>query len=140
RVQRLRQLFEKATGEERDFLVRLLFGELRQGALEGVLIEAVARASNIPAVHIRRAAMLEGTLPAIARAAIVDGAPALDAVVVRPFQPIQPMLAGSAEDVMAAVAELGNASLEYKIDGARIQVHKAGDDVRVFSRTLPAVT
>jgi DNA ligase-1 len=140
RVQLLRVLFGRATPPEQEFLARLLYGELRQGALEGVLMEAVARASSIPSASIRRAVMLEGSLPPIARLAIAAGASALDSAVVRVFKPVQPMLAETAADVGVAIDELGEASLEYKLDGARIQVHKAGDEVRVYSRTLRDVT
>src|SRR5581483_3286689 len=133
-------LLRRATRDEQDFLIRLLFGELRQGALEGVLVDAIARASAIPAAQIRRAAMLAGELPAVARAAIVDGAAALERFILQPLQPIQPMLADTAADVGAALADLGEASFEYKLDGARIQVHKAGDEVRVFTRNLRDVS
>ena len=136
----LRDLLGRATREEQDFLVRLLFGELRQGALEGVLLDAIARASNAPAARIRRAAMLAGDLSAVARAVLTGGDEALSPFVLRPFQPVQPMLADSAADVAEALANLGEASLEYKLDGARIQLHKVGDEVRVFSRTLRDVT
>jgi DNA ligase-1 len=140
RVELLRRLFERATSDEQDFLLRLLFGELRQGALEGVLLDAVARAASIPAARIRRAAMLAGDLARVARVALVDGDAALSQFVLQPLQPLQPMLADSADDVAAALSALGEASFEYKLDGARIQVHKAGDEVRVFSRNLRDVT
>jgi DNA ligase-1 len=140
RAEALRQLFERATEREQDFLARLLFGELRQGALEGVLVEAVARAASVPAATVRRAAMLAGALAPVARAALSDGESALAALVVQPFTPVQPMLADSAEGVVAAIRDLGRASLEFKLDGARIQVHKAGDDVRVYSRNLRDVS
>jgi DNA ligase-1 len=136
----LRELFSRATRDEQDFLVRLLFGELRQGALEGVLLEAVARASGIAAGRVRRAAMLAGALAPVARTALVEGEDALSRVAFQLFQPIQPMLADSAADVDAALAELGEASLEYKLDGARIQVHKGDDAVTVFTRNLRDVT
>jgi DNA ligase-1 len=136
----LRQLFERATRDEQDFLIRLLFGELRQGALEGVLLDAVARASGIAASKIRRAAMLAGDLAPVARTALVDGDAALSQFVLRPFQPVQPMLADSASDVADAIATLGDASFEYKLDGARIQAHKSADEVRVYSRNLRDVT
>ena len=100
RAEALQRLFERATDAEQDFLARLLFGELRQGALEGVLVEAVARASKIPAASVRRAAMLAGALAPVARAALTEGAAALRALVVQPFTPVQPMLADSA-DVLA---------------------------------------
>src|SRR5262245_18763227 len=140
RAESLRSLFERATETEQDFLARLLFGELRQGALEGVLIEAVARASKIPAASVRRAAMLAGALAPVARAALTEGASALQALVIQPFTPIQPMLADSAADIDAAIGDLGQASLKYKLDGARIQVHKSGDEVRVYSRNLRDVS
>jgi DNA ligase-1 len=136
----LRQLFSRATEAERDFLIRLLFGELRQGALEGVLLDAVGRASHIAAASIRRAAMFAGALGPVARAALVEGEAGLTRFMLQPFRPVQPMLADSADDVEEALAELGEASLEYKLDGARIQVHKAGGEVRVYSRSLRDVT
>jgi DNA ligase-1 len=134
------ELFGRATAPEQDFLVKLLFGELRQGALEGVLIEAIARATQLPAGTIRRAAMMAGDLGAVARTAIVDGAAALSQVIVQMFRPVQPMLADSAESVEEALTRIDQASLELKLDGARIQVHKSGDVVKVFSRTLRDVT
>src|SRR5436190_6129469 len=143
RSQMLRDLFGPATREEQEFLVRLIFGELRQGALEGVLVEAVARASGIAPARVRRAAMLAGALAPVARAALPAGNAGEDALsvfMIQLFQPVQPMLADSAEDVGAALTGLGEASLEYKLDGARIQVHKSGDEVRVFSRNLRDVS
>src|SRR5262245_15794455 len=140
RVQILRALFARATASEQDFLVRLLFGELRQGALEGVLVEAIGRAAGIPAAVVRRAAMLEGALPPVARTAIAGGRSALEQSAIRPLRPVQPMLADSSDDVQEALSELGEAVLEYKLDGARIQVHKLDDEVRVFSRALRDVT
>jgi DNA ligase-1 len=136
----LRDLLGRATRDEQDFLVRLMFGELRQGALEGILVEAVARASGITATRVRRAAMLAGDFASVARAALVEGEAALDALVIRPFQPVQPMLATSAAGVDEALAEVGEGLLEYKLDGARIQAHKSGDEVRVYSRNLRDVS
>jgi DNA ligase-1 len=129
-----------ATDTEQDFLRRLLFGELRQGALEGVLTDAVARAAGIAPARIRRAVMLAGDLAPVARAALVEGEAGLAPFSLRPFQPVQPMLADSAADTVEALDTLGEASLEYKLDGARIQVHKVDDDVRVYSRSLRDVT
>ncbi len=140
RVRQLNALFGRATREEQDFLRRLLFGELRQGALEGVLAEAVAKAAELPAAAIRRAVLLAGELPPVARAALTGGRDALSALSVRLMQPVRPMLAGSADDVDAALAELDEPTLEYKLDGARVQIHKSGDEVRVYSRTLNDVT
>jgi ATP-dependent DNA ligase I len=136
----LRELLGRATRDEQDFLIRLLFGELRQGALEGVLVDAVARASQLPAAKVRRAAMLAGDLAPVAQAALSGGEAALTDFILRPFQPVQPMLADSAADVGDALATLGEASFEYKLDGARIQVHKVGDAVTVYSRNLRDVT
>jgi DNA ligase 1 len=140
RVAILRELLSHATAEEQDFLVRLLFGELRQGALEGVLVEAVARASGLPAARVRRAAMMAGSLAEVATAALHDGPQALDWFAVEIFKPVQPMLADSAEDVGDAFARMDDAAFEYKLDGARVQVHKAGDEVRAYSRNLRDVT
>jgi DNA ligase-1 len=140
RIAVLRDVLARATREEQDFLVRLLVGELRQGALEGVMLEAVGRASGIPTSLVRRAAMAAGELATVARTALFEGEHALARFIVRIFQPVRPMLADSAEDVDAALDHLGEAALEYKLDGARIQVHKSGDEVRVFSRHLREVT
>jgi DNA ligase-1 len=140
RAQRLRDLIGAATAAEQGFLFRLLSGELRQGALEGVLTDAVARAANLPSARIRRAAMLAGELAPVARAALAEGEAGLAPFALRPMQPVQPMLADSAQDTAAAIEALGEASFEYKLDGARIQVHKVDDEVRVFSRTLRDVT
>jgi DNA ligase 1 len=137
----LADLFQRAVGVEQDFLARLIHGELRQGALEGVLTDAVAQAATIAPARIRRAAMLAGSLAAVAEAVLTDGAAALDRFAIQPFRPLQPMLADSADHVDAALNELGReAALEYKIDGARIQVHKVENDIRVYSRNLRDVT
>ena len=133
-------LFSRATAEEQDFLSRLLVGELRQGALEGVMLEAVAAAAGVPAAKVRRAAMFAGALAPVAAAALEGGEAALARFGARPMQPVLPMLAQSAEDPEAALRALGNALVEWKLDGARVQVHKAGADVRVFTRNLNDVT
>jgi ATP-dependent DNA ligase I len=140
RSQILRDVLRRATYDEQDFIVRLLFGELRQGALEGVLVEAVARAADVSSTRLRRAAMMAGALAPVARAALTDGDAALARFIIQPGLPVQPMLAQSAETVEEAIQDLGEVSLEYKLDGARIQVHKSNDDVRVFSRNLRDVT
>jgi DNA ligase-1 len=126
-------LFSQATKEEQDFLFRLLTGELRQGALEGIMVEAVAKARELPASDVRRAMMLAGNLGAVAKGDLKSFAIEL-------FRPIKPMLAKTATDVEEALAELGPASFEYKLDGIRIQVHKSADKVRVYSRTLNDIT
>ena len=135
RARQLGALFARATAEEQDFLRRLLLGELRQGALEGVMIEAVARAAGVPADAVRGALTLAGSLPAVARAALAEGAAGLAAFRIEPGRALAPMLAQSAADPADALARLGRAALEWKLDGARIQLHRVGDDVRVFSRT-----
>ncbi|HTO47903.1 MAG TPA: ATP-dependent DNA ligase [Burkholderiales bacterium] len=140
RTDQLGALFARAHPDERDFLARLIVGELRQGALEGVMLDAIARAAALPAQDVRRAAMYAGGLAAVARAALTEGAAGLARFSVRLLQPVQPMLATPADDVAAALAALGTAALEWKLDGARVQVHKAGDDVRVFTRNLNDVT
>jgi DNA ligase 1 len=140
RVNMLRELFARATAEEQDFLGRLLWGELRQGALEGVMADAVARATGIPAHDVRRAAQLAGDLPTVARAARLGGADALRAFGITLFRPLQPMLAQPAGDMDVAMERLQRAALDYKLDGARIQVHRSGDDVRVYTRRLNEVT
>jgi DNA ligase-1 len=136
----LKDLFEKATAQEQDFLLRLIVGELRQGALEGVMLEAVAAAANLPAAELRRAATFAGAIAPVARAALAGGREALAQFSVRLMQPVLPMLAQPAEDLAAALGELATALLEWKLDGARIQVHKSGSDVRVFTRNLNDVT
>jgi len=140
RLRRLRELFGRATRDEQAFLVRLLVGELRQGALEGLMVEAVARAADIPVAEIRRAVMLSGTLMPVARAALADGRPGLARFAVELFRPLRPMLAQTADDVADALARLPQAGFEYKLDGARIQVHKSGREVRIFTRELNDVT
>jgi DNA ligase-1 len=140
RLRLLRELLGRATEEEQHFLARLIFGELRQGALEGVMLDAVARAAEIPAAEIRRAFMLSGSLPAVAHAALSGGRAALATFGVQLFRPLAPMLAQSASDVTDALSRLGEAAFEHKLDGARIQVHKADDEVRIYSRRLNEVT
>lgn len=136
----LHELFARATREEQEFLGRLIFGELRQGALEGVMLDAIARAADVSTTSVRRAHLIAGDLVAVAAAALTGGEAGLAAFRVQLFRPLQPMLADSAEDVGAALAQLGRGALEYKLDGARIQVHKSGDDVRVYTRSLNDVT
>ncbi len=136
----LADLLSRLTAEEQRFIAGLLVGELRQGALEGLVLEAVAQASEIPAAQVRRACMLAGDLPGVAKAALTQGPEGLSRFSVQLFRPILPMLAGTADTVEEAVTELGEAALEYKLDGARVQIHKSGDDVRVYSRRLNEIT
>ncbi|MGH8630614.1 MAG: ATP-dependent DNA ligase [Burkholderiales bacterium] len=136
----LAQLFGRATETEQEFLARLMTGELRQGALEGVMLDAVAHAAGAAPAEVRRATMFAGDIRKVAAAVLGEGAEALGRFALRVLQPVQPMLAGSAEDVGSALSQLGAAALEWKLDGARVQVHKSGDEVRVFSRSLKDVT
>jgi DNA ligase-1 len=136
----LRELLARATRQEQDFLFRLVTGELRQGAVEGLMLEAVAKAAGMPAHGVRRARMMAGDLAGVAKAALSGDAAALAGFATQLFRPVHPMLAGSAEDASGAIQELGEAALEYKLDGARIQIHKSGDQVEVYSRRLNEVT
>ncbi|MGH9461993.1 MAG: ATP-dependent DNA ligase, partial [Vicinamibacteria bacterium] len=136
----LYRLLSRATAEEQAFLTRLIMGELRQGALQGVMSEAIAKAASAPAGRVRSALMLSGDLGAVARAALTAGEAGLARFDVRLFHPIHPMLAQTADNVAEALSSLGAAALEYKLDGARVQVHKEGEDVRVFTRRLNDVT
>jgi ATP-dependent DNA ligase I len=136
----LRELLARLGDDERRFLFGLVMGELRQGALDALVIEAVARAARLPADDVRRAVMLTGDLPHVARAALTEGAAGLARFAVQLFRPVLPMLAGSADSAAEALAELGEAALEWKLDGARVQIHKAGGEVRVYSRRLNEVT
>jgi len=140
RVRLMSQLFARATGEEQDFLLRSVLGELRQGAVEGLMIEAVARAADLPIGEIRRALMLSGELRSVATAALTEGRQGLARISVRLFQPLKPMLAQTVDDVREALKQLGRAAFDYKLDGARIQAHKEGSDVRIFTRYLNDVT
>jgi DNA ligase-1 len=134
RARRIGALLARATAEEQDFLRRLLVGELRQGALEGVMVEAVARAAGVEADAVRGALTLAGSLPVVAQAALAAGAPGLAAFRIEPGRALAPMLAQSAADPADALGRLGRAAFEWKLDGARIQLHRAGADVRVFTR------
>jgi DNA ligase-1 len=140
RLNVLRDLFGQTSEEERRFLAPLLLGELRQGALEGLMVEALARAAELPVAQIRRAFMVEGNLGRVARAALAEESAGLSRFTMRIFVPLKPMLASTAKDVSDALAQLGEAALEYKLDGARVQVHKREEEVRVFTRRLNEVT
>jgi len=141
-------LFGRATGDEQRFLVRLLGGELRQGALEGVMVEATARAAGIPGAEVRRALMLRGALGPVAEAALARGVAGLRELRLQVGRPLQPMLAQTATSVEAALARAGAsgsargvpAAVEWKLDGVRVQLHKDGAEVRVFTRTLDDIT
>jgi len=140
RREAIHDLFGRATEPGQGFLRGLLTGEVRQGALEGVMVDAVAKAAEVPATEVRRAAMLAGDLGAVAEAAIVGGSSALTRFRLSVLTPLKPMLAQSAEDVRAAFDRIRSAVVEWKLDGARIQIHRLGDEVRVFTRNLADVT
>ena len=136
----LSSLFGRATEPEQEFLRGLILRNLRQGALEGVMADAVAQAAGADADTVRRAAMLSGSLIAVATDALVNGPKALDAYRLAVLTPLQPMLAKTAESPAAAIASLGTAEVEWKLDGLRIQVHRDGDAVQVFTRNLNEIT
>jgi len=140
REERLAMLVARATRAERDFLVRLIVGELRQGALKGVMAEAIAAAADVPAAAVRRAAMSAGNLAEVAQVALAEGAAGLTRFSIRLMQPMLPMLSQPAQDTDEALERLGTAAFEWKLDGARVQVHKDRDDVRVYTRNLNDVT
>lgn len=134
-------LFGRATEIEQTFLKRLLSGELRQGALVGVMADAVAKASGLPAPEVRRAAMLGGALPAVAAAALTGGAQALAEFRLTVGRPVGPMLAQTATGVAEALDKLGGTAVfEAKLDGARVQIHRDGGQVTVYTRSLDDVT
>ncbi|MGZ5299561.1 MAG: ATP-dependent DNA ligase, partial [Actinomycetota bacterium] len=141
RREALASVFGRATPQEQRFLVMLAGGELRQGALAGIMVDAVARAAAVDPTAVRRAAMLAGDLPVVAVAAIADGAAGLERFRLQVGRPLQPMLAKTATSVEAAMEQIGDvASVDWKIDGVRIQVHRDGDEVAVFTRTLDPIT
>lgn len=144
RSTRLANLMKRATASEQQYLAALATGQLRQGALAGVLLEAIAAASEVPAEVVRRAAMLAGSTPAIAQAALTGGQLALAKFDLRVGVPVQPMLASSAPNVADALVKAGPegaaVAVEAKLDGIRIQAHKSADQVRVFSRSLDNIT
>ena len=155
RSQAARELFSRATSAEQQFLRGLILGELRQGALDSVLLDAIAAAADVPARAVRRAAMFSALSGPIARAALTGGADALEHFRLEVGRPVRPMLAASAPDVAAALGKLGGAVeaddgdgespgravvADGKIDGIRVQVHRSGPEVTVFTRSLDDIT
>jgi DNA ligase-1 len=141
RAEALRELFGRATEGEQSFLLRLMVGELRQGALAGVMVDAIATAAKAPLADVRRAAMYESNLGIVARVARTAGSAGLQRFQLQMMFPIAPMLAQTAEGVDEALASFaGDVAFEWKMDGARIQVHKDGENVRIFTRSLNDVT
>lgn len=136
----LGDLASRATSAEWDFLARAMLGELRTGALSGVLLDAIAQAADHPAAIVRRAAMLSGDLGETARIALTGDEGDLEAVGLRVGRPVLPMLAATAATPSAALEVTGRASVEYKLDGARIQVHRHDDEVGVYTRSLADIT
>ncbi len=140
RRQLLVDLLARSTTDEVSFLARLVGGELRQGSSEGVMIDAIAAASGAPLGVVRRGVMLGGDLPTVAAIAMTGGRSALEGIGLELGRPLQPMLASTAASVTEAVAAIGEASVEWKLDGIRIQVHRHDDDVRIWSRNLNELT
>ncbi|MGZ8228888.1 MAG: ATP-dependent DNA ligase [Burkholderiales bacterium] len=140
RTEALRTLLARATAEEQDFLARLIVGELRQGALRGIMVEAIAAAAQVPVADVRRAAMSAGGLGEVARAALAEGLEGLARFTIRLMQPVLPMLSQSADSVEEALDRLGTAAFEWKLDGARVQVHRSAGEVRIYTRNLNDVT
>ena len=141
RTAALQDMFMRATHAEQEFLLRLMLGELRQGALGGVMIDAIAAAADLPAALVRHAAMYSKSLGAVASAALCEGPAALARFQLELFSPVSPMLAQTATDVGEALEDLhGEIAFEWKMDGARIQIHKLGNEVRIYTRNLNEVT
>jgi DNA ligase-1 len=136
----LADLLGRATEEEADFVKRLFTGELRQGALAGLMVDAIAKAAGVPGELARRALMLSGDLTRTAAIAMTEGEEGLRGVGFEIFQPILPMLASTAESVGDAVTSFDRASVEWKLDGIRIQIHRRGEEVRIYTRNLNDIT
>ncbi|HUR74096.1 MAG TPA: ATP-dependent DNA ligase, partial [Sporichthya sp.] len=141
---RRRELFgalaARATAGEQRLLAGLIGGELRQGAMDGVMLDAIALAAALPASDVRRAVMLCGATGPVAEAALSVGAPGLAAFVLQVGRPVRPMLAQPGADVADALAKTGPAAAEWKLDGIRVQIHRDGGEVAVFTRTLDDIT
>jgi DNA ligase-1 len=136
----LEELLARATAPEADFARRLFTGNLRQGALAGLMADAIAKAAAVPAAQVRRALMLSGDLGGTAQLALTEGEEGLKAVGLELFRPIYPMLASTAASVGEAVESFGRSSVEWKLDGIRIQIHRRGDEVRIYTRNLNDVS
>lgn len=134
------ELMGAATEAEQRFLLGLLTGEVRQGALDAVAVEGLAQATGAPPADVRRAVMLAGSLQTVAQALLTDGPPALERFRLTVGRPVLPMLAHSASSVAEAVGKLGACAVEEKLDGIRVQIHRDGDVVRLYTRTLDDIT
>ncbi|NKE69562.1 ATP-dependent DNA ligase [Candidatus Manganitrophus noduliformans] len=140
KVALLGQLFQRGDPEVRRFLSQLIMGELRQGALEGLVLEAIAKGAGLATGEVRQAMMFSGNVGEVARVALEEGGAGLRRFSLCLFSPVSPMLAQTADTISEALERLGEAGFEFKIDGARIQVHKGGERVRIFTRQLQEVT
>jgi len=136
----LADLFGRATEHEQRFLTGLLLGELRQGALEGLMVEAVAKVADVPVAEVRRAVMVAGELGPVASGALAEGSAGLSEFRLTVLRPVQPMLAHTGDDLESAFARIRPARIEWKLDGARLQVHRLGDEIRAFTRNLADIT
>src|SRR6187549_176890 len=136
----LSELLGRATEEEASFVKRLFTGELRQGALAGLMVDAVARAAGVSGESARRALMLSGDLTRTAEIALAEGEEGLRSVGFELFRPIFPMLASTAESAPAAIESFERSSVEWKLDGIRIQIHRRDDEVRIYTRNLNEIT
>ncbi len=130
----LSALFARLSSDERDFVVRLILGELRQGALESIVLDALAQAANIPSEAIRKAMLFAGNAADVAVSAFRGGEAELATFSVQLFRPLRPMLAQSAKDPSEALARTAPAAVEHKLDGARVQLHRQGERVAIYSR------
>ncbi len=140
KIQIFREVFSRSDEKEKEFLVKLIMGEIRHGALKGLVLEAVAQASSLSADRLQRSFMFSGNIGEVARTAMEEGASGLSRFQPSLFHPISPMLASPVEGEEEAIERLGEAGWEYKIDGARIQVYKDGEEIRIFTRHLKEVT
>jgi len=140
RAEVLESVLSRATEAEMSFLGQVLVGDVRQGALTGVISDGIARAAGVKKPLLRRATMLRGDLAATAAVAMTDGTAGLEAITLEVLRPVEPMLASTAESATTAVDTIGHASVEWKLDGARIQVHRSGDEVSIFTRHLNDIT
>src|SRR5689334_12389893 len=136
----VQDLFARATETEQRFLTALLLGDLGQGAHAVVMTDAVAKAAEVPKADVRRALMLRSDLGAVATIALTEGVAGLGGISLQLLRPVQPMLAAPGDDVDAALERISPAAVEFKLDGVRVQVHRAGGEVRVFTRTLDDIT
>ncbi|HEX6921482.1 MAG TPA: ATP-dependent DNA ligase [Actinomycetes bacterium] len=140
RLTLVRDLFARATADEQRLLGGLLTGELRQGALEGVMLDAIAKAAGLPPADVRRAVMLRGAVGPVAEAALTEGAAGLARFRLEVGRPVGPMLASPSDGIAAALGRVSPAAVEWKLDGVRVQVHRAGGEVLVFTRSLDDIT